>query len=296
MRVLHQDPANTNNVLLLYNTTSSVPKSAYNDPPNGWNKEHCWPESRGLGNDGPDQVDVHNLYAEHMGVNGLRANLYFDDSNPSAVGYRNPATNAAPETSMDSDSFEPPNESKGNVARAIFYMVTRYDGDEPDTNLLQFSDDPDHTNTMGKLTTLLAWHLSDPPDAAESNRNELIFTQFQNNRNPFIDRPEWAEDIWGVDGDEDGVTDTYEAVAGTDPANSNSFLQTSIVHTNTSLQMGCGLLTTGSTWLLYQGAFVSNDIVWHEIAETNRLQNSNAWFNIAPTSRAAFYHLRAIRP
>jgi len=296
MRVLHTDPSNTNNIIPIYNPTSSIPKSAYNDPPNGWNKEHCWPESRGLGNDGPDQVDVHNLYAEHMGVNGLRANLYFDESDPSDPGYRSPATNAAPETSMDSDSFEPPPASKGNVARAIFYMTTRYDGEEPDTNLLQFSDDPSHTNTMGILTTLLAWHLDDPPDAAESNRNELIFTQYQNNRNPFIDRPEWAEAIWGTDTDGDGSTATYEAVAGTDPANSNSFLQTSIVHTNSSLQMGCGLLTTGSTYRLYQGVFVSNDIIWHSIATTNRLQGSNVNFTIAPTSRAAFYHLRAIKP
>jgi len=296
MRILHEDPANTNNVLLLYNPTSSIPKSAYNDAPNGWNKEHCWPESRGLGNDGPDQVDVHNLYAEHMGVNGLRGNLYFDDSDPGDAGYRNPATNAASETSMDSDSFEPPLASKGNVARAIFYMVTRYDGEEPDTNLLTFSDDPAATNTMGILTTLLAWHLADPPDAAESNRNETIFTAYQNNRNPFIDRPEWAEAIWGTDTDGDGSTATYEAVAGTDPANSNSFLQTTIAHTNDTLQMGCGLLTTGSTYRLYQGAFTNRDIVWHAIAETNRLQSGTVNFTVTHTSRAAFYHLRAIQP
>ena len=232
MRLLHEDPANTNNVILLYNPTSSVPKSTYNDSPNGWNKEHCWPESRGLGNDGPDQVDVHNLYAEHIGANALRGNLYFDNSDPSDPGYTSPATNVAPETSMDSDSFEPPDASKGNVARAVFYMATRYDGGEEDTNPLTFSDDPTHTNTMGKLTTLLAWHLADPPDAAESNRNELIFTQFQHNRNPFIDRPEWAEEIWGTDADGDGVTATHEAAAGTDPANSNSYLRTALVLTN----------------------------------------------------------------
>lgn len=296
MKVLHTDPANTNHVLLLYNPTSSVPKSAYNANTDGWNKEHCWPESRGLGSDGPDTVDVHNLYAADKSVNALRGNLYFDESDPANAGYRSPATNRAPETSMDSDSFEPPDESKGNVARAVFYMATRYDGEEPDTNRLQFSDDPTHTNTMGQLTTLLTWHLSDPPDAAESNRNELIFTRYQYNRNPFIDRPEWAEDIWGTDADGDGFTATCEAVAGTDPANSNSFLQTSIVHTNSSLRMGCGLLTTGSTYRLYQGVFVSNDIVWHEIATTNRLQSGSVNFQIAPTGRAAFYHLRALRP
>jgi len=295
MMDIHTDPANTNNVLLLYNPTSSVPKSAYNSLTNAWNKEHCWPDSHGLG-DGPDGVDIHNLYAADKAVNALRSDLFFDKSNPADPGYRSPATNAAPETSMDANSFEPPDASKGNVARAIFYMATRYDGTEPKTAALSFSDDPTTTNTMGILTTLLAWHLADPPDAAESNRNELIYTLYQFNRNPFIDHPEWAEAIWGTDTDGDGSTATYEEVAGTDPANSNSFLQISIVHTNSSLQMGCGLLTTGSTYRLYQGAFVSNDIVWHEIATTNRLQGSNVNFTIAPTSRAAFYHLRAVRP
>jgi hypothetical protein len=44
---------------------------------------------------------------------------------------------------------------------------------------------------MGLLSTLLAWHHADPPDAAERGRNEVIFS-FQGNRNPFIDHPEWA--------------------------------------------------------------------------------------------------------
>jgi endonuclease I len=295
MADIHTDPANANNVLLLYNPTSSVPKSTYNDT-GGWNKEHCWPDSRGLG-DGPDGVDVHNLYAANKDVNNLRGNLFFNESDPADGGYVSPAHADAPETSMDINSWEPPDASKGNVARALFYMATRYDGDESDTTALAFADEPTVPNvSMGILTTLLAWHLSDPPDAAESNRNEKIFTTYQFNRNPFIDRPQWAEDIWGTDVDGDGSTATYEAAAGTDPANSNSFLQTSIVHTNSSLQMGCGLLTAGSTWRLYQGAFVSNDIVWQAIAETNRLQGETVQFNIAPTSRAAFYHLRALQP
>jgi endonuclease I len=44
---------------------------------------------------------------------------------------------------------------------------------------------------MGLLSTLIDWHLSDPPDAAEKARNEVIYS-FQGNRNPFIDHPEWG--------------------------------------------------------------------------------------------------------
>lgn len=294
MRELHTDPDNTNNVLTLYNPTSSIPKSAYNTA-NGWNKEHCWPESRGLGNDGPDQVDVHNLYAEHTGVNALRGNLYFDESDPSDPGYRNPATNAAPETSMDSDSWEPPPASKGNVARALFYMAVRYDGSEPDTSALSFSDNPTHTNTMGILTNLLLWHVMDPPDDAERARNELIYTKYQHNRNPFIDRPEWVEEIWGTDDDEDGVTATHEIIAGSDPNNSNSVFKAAFSRSGGNLQIGCGLLSTGSVWQLYRGTGDGSGIAWEQVAETNRLQSGQLRFDVAPSGGAAFYHLRATR-
>lgn len=291
MKVLHTHPNNPSNVYYLYNVTSSVPKSLYNAN-NGWNKEHCWPESRGLGNDGPDQVDVHNLFAEDKGVNALRGNLYFDESDPADAGYRAPATNAAPETSMDSNSFEPPDASKGNVARGAFYMAVRYDGGEDKTSALWFSDNPAHTNSMGRLTTLLLWHAMDPPDALESNKNELIYANWQYNRNPFIDHPEWVEQIWGVDSDGDGVTDTHEIIAGTATNDRNSVFEAALSPT----QIVCGLLSSGSVWRLYEGQYRSNDLVWRQVAETNRLQSGTLRFPVAPTGTATFYHLRALRP
>ena len=295
MESVHTDPTNSNNVRLLYNPTSSVPKSLYNEN-NGWNKEHCWPQSYGLSGSGPDVVDVHNLYAENEDVNKLRGNLVFDESDTNDVaGYRSPATNTAPQTSMDSDSWEPPPASKGNVARAVFYMATRYDGSDGRLPL-ELSNTPNGTNQMGILTNLLLWHAMDPPDAWESNRNEMIYSNFQSNRNPFVDHPEWVEQIWGTDSDGDGITDTHEIIAGTAKNNSNSVFQASIAGTSTNLQVDCGLLSSGSVWRLYQGSFVSNDIVWHPVAQTNRLQSGTLRFDIAPTGSAAFYHLRALRP
>jgi endonuclease I len=49
---------------------------------------------------------------------------------------------------------------------------------------------------MGRLSVLLQWHEQDPPDAAEQTRNDLVYEQYQHNRNPFVDRPEWADAIW----------------------------------------------------------------------------------------------------
>jgi endonuclease I len=50
--------------------------------------------------------------------------------------------------------------------------------------------------TMGILSVLLEWNEIDPADDFERNRNEVIYS-YQNNRNPFIDYPEFANLIWG---------------------------------------------------------------------------------------------------
>jgi endonuclease I len=49
---------------------------------------------------------------------------------------------------------------------------------------------------MGKLATLLKWHEQDPVDAFETRRNDMIYSKYQHNRNPFIDHPEWVQAIW----------------------------------------------------------------------------------------------------
>ena len=92
--------------------------------------------------------------------------------------------------------WEPRDEVKGDVARIIFYMATRYMGDpgEPSLNVVDYinnSSDP----LMGKLSTLLEWNEQDPVDAFERRRNQVIFN-WQQNRNPFIDYPELANLIW----------------------------------------------------------------------------------------------------
>ena len=100
-------------------------------------------------------------------------------------------------------SFQGWGKRRGDLARAILYMAIRYEGgrdvvtnqSEPD---LELTDDRSKIVVtsaspayMGLMSTLLAWHSADPPDAAERGRNEVIFS-FQGNRNPFIDHPEWA--------------------------------------------------------------------------------------------------------
>jgi endonuclease I len=52
---------------------------------------------------------------------------------------------------------------------------------------------------MGWSQTLVDWHQNHPVDEAERLRNDLIFQNYQGNRNPFIDHPEWVMLIFNSD-------------------------------------------------------------------------------------------------
>ena len=99
--------------------------------------------------------------------------------------------------------FEPKDEYKGDFARAYFYMATCY-GDELTWRLdnkdvgskyamrndsyLEFRD--------WEIEVLITWHRQDPVSKKETKRMDAV-SDFQHNRNPFIDYPDLAEYIWG---------------------------------------------------------------------------------------------------
>ena len=185
-----EDPNNSNNVILLYSGRSQD-KNTFGGDPNEWNREHVWAKSHGdFGNNPPAGTDAHHIRPTDVSVNGARGNLDFDiGGSPVAE---------APGCFKDGDSFEPRDAVKGDVARMIFYMATRYDGGDgaPDLKVVDAvntSPNPQH----GKLSQLILWNSLDPPDDFEKNRNDVIYYQYQNNRNPFIDHPEYVDAIWG---------------------------------------------------------------------------------------------------
>jgi len=96
----------------------------------------------------------------------------------------------------DFDSWEPPDRVKGDVARMMFYMAVRYEGDNDTYDLELLNKTGTYGPKFGKLSTLLQWHELDPVDEREQHRNEVIYS-YQHNRNPFIDHPEFVEKIWG---------------------------------------------------------------------------------------------------
>ncbi|MEC1153936.1 endonuclease [Cytobacillus horneckiae] len=183
------DPNNSNNVILLY-TGRSQSKSSNGSGVDNWNREHVWAKSHGnFGTAMGPGTDLHHLRPTDVSVNSSRGNKDFDNGG-SPQG-------EAPDTFTDNDSWEPHDEVKGDVARMIFYMDVRYEGDRGEldlevNNVVNNGTTPYH----GKLSTLIQWHHQDPVDNFERQRNESIYNDYQHNRNPFIDHPEWVEAIW----------------------------------------------------------------------------------------------------
>ena len=192
LKVLDEDPGNSLNVLLMY-SGYSVPKSEQWTGSSGiWDREHLWPQSFGLvalSSNSRARTDIFNLRPCDVSVNSSRGNKFYDETTPPGSSYPD-----APLSSYDADSWEPRMEEKGVVARSIFYMAVRYDGSDADVPDLELSDSPSPAQyRFGKLTTLLDWHRQFSPTDAERVRNQIIFSAYQHNRNPFIDHPEFAD-------------------------------------------------------------------------------------------------------
>lgn len=185
-----QDPNNANNVILLY-TGRSQSKTTNGGGVDDWNREHVWAKSHGdFGTATGPGTDVHHLRPTDVSVNSTRGNKDFDLGGTQI--------SEAPGNYTDSDSFEPRNAVKGDVARMIMYMAIRYEGIDGWPNLEMNNSVNNGTAPYhGRLAVLLQWNQMDPPDAFEKRRNQVIFDRWQGNRNPFVDHPEWATAIWG---------------------------------------------------------------------------------------------------
>jgi len=193
------DPNNSSNVIEIY-TGWSVPASSYGGDTTDWNKEHTWSKSHAdFGDVAPAGTDLHHLRPCDATVNSTKNNKDFDDGG-TAVTDASPPSGYAGATGcrQTTDTWEPRPVDKGDVARMIMYMAVRYEGtDTPyDLEIVDYVDTaPLNQPLYGKLATLLQWHVQDPPDASEIQRNNRI-AERQGNRNPFIDYPGYAARIW----------------------------------------------------------------------------------------------------
>ncbi|MCM2266587.1 MAG: endonuclease [Elusimicrobiales bacterium] len=161
-----------------YRETGDMNKDGVVD--NFINAEHIWPQSY-FNSALPMVADLHHLAPTFPTPNGRRGNLRF-------ARVSKPIYSTSSGSMLGKEGFEPADEAKGNVARAIFYFVVRYH----DRNIRQGMD---YTGFwINNVQMLLEWNRQDPPDAAELRRNALV-EEFQGNRNPFIDEPALAEQI-----------------------------------------------------------------------------------------------------
>ncbi len=185
------DVNNPNNVILFY-TQRSQDATTYGTGGDYINREHVWAKSHGnFAGIRPMDGDVHNLRPEDASVNEDKSNKDFGKVQPN--GFKH---SEATECWYNENYWEPGPSTKGQVARIIFYMATRYEGEEGEMDLEAVNGITNGSlSTHGDLSALLEWNRQYPPSDFERRRNERIFS-IQRNRNPFVDNPEFADLIW----------------------------------------------------------------------------------------------------
>ncbi|WP_293751521.1 endonuclease [uncultured Paraglaciecola sp.] len=169
-----------------------------------YNREHSFPRSWFGGAVDHMNTDVHHIFATDGYVNSKRSSYPYGEvssasytsnngskvgSNSSALGYTGTV-------------FEPIDEFKGDLARAYFYMATRYENDIDGWDSNSTYADAVLNGTSAQvyeawfLAMLKDWHIQDPVSQKELDRNEAAYSH-QGNRNPFVDYPSFVSEIWG---------------------------------------------------------------------------------------------------
>lgn len=157
-----------------------------------WNKEHVWAKSHGFPQESYEPYcDAHHLRPSTTKINSTRSNKDFGEvPNATPDAYGNKTNNVL---------FEPRDEVKGDIARMMFYMETRY-GSNTKYNLKLVNSQTTSASNLngrfGNLETLIKWHYEDPVSKEEIYRNNVIFDNYQHNRNPYIDHPEYVDYVY----------------------------------------------------------------------------------------------------
>ncbi len=167
----------------------------YNSENDCYNREHSWPDSW-LGATNPARSDLFHMYPTDGYVNNRRSNFPFGVvTSPTWTSLNGSKVGSNTAAGYSGTVFEPIDEYKGDLARSMMYMSVRYHTEDGG-----FSTSP-ATNKSDLLpwyaAMLYAWHMKDPVSPKEISRNNAIET-FQKNRNPFIDHPEFAAEIWNT--------------------------------------------------------------------------------------------------
>lgn len=164
---------------------SSDPRTYTNAASPIINCEHTWPQSKGaVGN---AKSDMHHLFATNGDANAARGSFPFNDINDQLTNnWWNGVSFITSIPSMNINSYseeltgiewEPKEEHKGNVARAMFYFYTMYKAEAD-------AADPNYFNLQKNV--LWQWHIADPADSLEISRTHQIASYQDNKPNPYV--------------------------------------------------------------------------------------------------------------
>ena len=168
----------------------------YSQESDCYNHEHTWPST--FFNDAlPMKSDLHHVFPTDGFVNNKRSNFPYGTVNGAVSwtaqnGAKLGKSNTYPNYTLN--VFEPIDSFKGDVARNYFYMSTRYQGEDAGWGNWEMANGANLKDSA--IALLLRWHHNDPVSTKEIKRNQAVYL-IQNNRNPFIDYPIFADCIWG---------------------------------------------------------------------------------------------------
>jgi len=204
-----------------YSTTSTQRCGTYAKEGDCYNREHIIPQSS-FGSAAPMVSDAHFITPTDGKVNGQRSNYphgtvgtaTWTSLNGSKLGSSSVA-------GYSGTVFEPIDEFKGDVARMYFYFATRYETTISGYAYPMFNGTSTQVFTTSFLNMLLAWNALDPVSPREIARNNAIYAA-QNNRNPYIDNPEFVQRVWNPTADTQAPTVPTNLIAsGTSQTTTN---------------------------------------------------------------------------
>ena len=159
-----------------------------------YNREHTFPQSW-FDDANPMKTDLFQVIPTDGFVNGMRGNYPYGEVGSTTYTSQNGSkVGSCNYPGYLGTVFEPIDAYKGDLARNFFYMATRYYGEDsgwPGSPMVNGSQLVDWAENM-----LMEWHTNDPVSQKEIDRNNEVYG-LQNNRNPFIDHPEYVNLIWG---------------------------------------------------------------------------------------------------
>ena len=254
-----------------------------------YNREHIIPQST-FNSAAPMVSDAHFITPTDGKVNGQRSSYpHGNVATASWTSLNGSKLGSSGTAGYTGTTFEPIDEFKGDIARMYFYFATRYENTVAGYSYAMFNGTSNQVFTTAFLNLLITWHNQDPVSAREIARNNAIYNS-QNNRNPYIDHPEYVQVIWNSTADAQAPTTPTNLVASGTTSNSVSLNWTAStdnigvtgynVYINSALNTTVTGTTTTITGLAASTAYsfyvVAKDAAGNSSASSNAVNATTA--------------------